>query len=349
MRKTRTVSSSRHWQAIWRDTVILFKEFRFPLLSFLLLVVGSSILYHVLSQGTTEPQEDFIETTYLVLSMIFLQNSGNFPHIWYLQVFYFLTPIIGVGILALGLAEFGSLFFNRKGRGKEWEMAIASTFSDHIVLVGLGHLGYRVAQQLHEMNKDVVVIELDPKKELTNNIRSIGIPVIQEDGILESTLVSAGIKRAQTIVLCTQNDSLNLQIAVKARTLNPKLEVVIRIFDNDFADSLSKQFGFHALSATGMAAPIFAASAAQVDITAPITIEGQPNSLARLMISKNSRLAGMTIGEIENTFSVSIVHFHRDDHSEYHPSNEISVNCGDTIAILGNPEALKELVAKNLQ
>ena len=55
------------------------------------------------------------------------------------------------------------------------------------------------------------------------------------------------------------------------------IDVVIRIFDDDFASALQRQFGFRALSATGMAAPIFASSAAKVDITAPINIEGQPN------------------------------------------------------------------------
>ncbi len=75
---------------------------------------------------------------------------------------------------------------------------------------------------------------------------------------------------------------MNLQIALKARSLNPDIEVVIRIFDEDFAHSLQEQFGFTALSATEMAAPVFAAAAAGADVTNPISIEGQQLSLARL-------------------------------------------------------------------
>lgn len=58
-------------------------------------------------------------------------------------------PLLGLSILAQGLADLGGLLFNRRQRSQEWEMAIASTFDRHIVVVGLGHLGYRVVPQLH--------------------------------------------------------------------------------------------------------------------------------------------------------------------------------------------------------
>jgi len=76
-----------------------------------------------------------------------------------------------------------------------------------------------------------------------------------------AALEAANIKNARTIILASQNDSMNLQIALKARSMNPDIKVVIRIFDEDFAHALQEQFGFIALSATEMAAPVFAASA----------------------------------------------------------------------------------------
>ena len=76
--------------------------------------------------------------------------------------FIFIMPVLGIGMLAQGLAEFGVMFFNRRSRGKEWEMAVASTYTNHIVLVGLGHLGYRVVKILREMGEDVVAVSLSP-------------------------------------------------------------------------------------------------------------------------------------------------------------------------------------------
>ena len=80
-----------------------------------------------------------MEGIYDVLTITFLNSAVQFPSDLKLQLFFFLMPVLGIGILAQGLAEFGVLFFNRRSRGREWEIAVASTFADHIVLVGLGH------------------------------------------------------------------------------------------------------------------------------------------------------------------------------------------------------------------
>src|SRR5690606_25772808 len=190
---------------------------------------------------------------------------------------------------AQGLADFGILLFNRRARTKEWEMAVASTMNRHIVLVGLGHLGYRVAEQLKEMGEKIVILDLDPKTHTAAAARQMSIPVIQADARYPGALEGANIEKARTIILASQDDAMNLQIALKSRSLNPSIQVVIRIFDEDFARSLRSQFGFVALSATEMAAPVFAAAAAGADVTNPISIEGQQLSLARLTISPSSQ------------------------------------------------------------
>jgi Trk K+ transport system NAD-binding subunit len=339
--------SYRRIRASWRDTLLLLREFRQALLIFTLMMIGSGWLFYSLSQTTSKPVESLVAAVYITLTLSFFQPTIDFPQQWFLQVFFFVMPVIGVGILAQGLADFGILFFNRRARSKEWEMAVASTFSNHIVLIGLGHLGYRVVRKLYELEQDVVVIELKPQTDLLHNVRAWGVPVIEDDGSREAALVAAGVPRARTIMLCTQDDSLNLRMALKARSLNPGIEVVVRIFDDDFATSLQTQFGFHALSATGMAAPLFAALGSNVDITPPITIEGQPHILARIGITAKSRLQTMTIQSVEERFRVSVVLLCQDGHSEFHPAGNEWVKPGQTLAIFGNPKQIDELLHEN--
>ena len=155
-------------------------------------------------------------------------------------------PLIGIGSLALGLADFGYLFFNRRARSKEWEMAIASTLDKHHILVGLGHLGFHVIQHLKgAMNQQMAVIELDPSADLIAAVQEMDIPIIHDDASRELALDAAGVRQASSIILCTQNDAMNLKIALKARSLNPDIRVVIRIFDDDFAQALTQQFEVH--------------------------------------------------------------------------------------------------------
>jgi Trk K+ transport system NAD-binding subunit len=283
-----------------------------------------------------------------MLALTFLQPMGEFPQAWYLELFYFVMPLIGLMILSHGVADFGTMFFNRKQRSKEWEMAVASTFRRHHILVGLGHLGFRIVRNLHDLAQDVVVIELNPKDDLVAIVKKLGIPVIQGDAMRQSSLESAGIQHAQTIILCTQNDSMNLHVALKARRLNKNIRVVARIFDNDFAQTLQEQFGFTVFSATQMAAPVFAAAAAGVDMTQPLTIAGQQLSLAKLSISLDSKLTGYRLAQVEDQFNVSVVFLSHQNIDDLHPNSERKLEGGDIIAILGGPAEITRLVQENL-
>jgi Trk K+ transport system NAD-binding subunit len=337
----------RHWKAGWRDTLILLKEFQLPLLLFAVAVVGGGMAYAAIAKVVGTPVDSLTEAIYIVLTAAFLQPVGEFPNSFGLQIFHFIMPLIGIIILAHGLAEFGSLLFNRRARGKEWEMAVASTMNNHIVLIGLGHLGYRVAQRLHEIGKSVVVVELNLGTHTTAAARDMGIPVIHGDARHHGALEGANIRDARTIILASQDDAMNLQIALRARSLNPEIQVVIRIFDEDFAHSLQDQFGFTALSATEMAAPVFAAAAAGADVTNPISIEGQQLSLARLKIPYTSNLANKTVGFVEDNYHLNIILLRHDHQSEMHPTDTRPLHPGDTLAVLGGPEQLSRLMQDN--
>lgn len=339
--------SRQNWRASWRDTSLLIREFRTPLLLFTVAVFGGGLLYQAIAMRAGEPLGSTAEAIYQALSLVFLQANGDFPDNPLLQAFYFIMPLIGIGILAQGLADFGIMLFNRRIRSKEWEMAVASTFNNHIVLIGLGHLGFRMAEQLHELGEKVVVIEINPKEDLIQITRKLGIPVIQDDGTRTSALTAAGIEKARTVAACTQADYVNLQMAVKARSLNPDIQVIVRIFDDAFAESLQKQFGFIALSATSMAAPAFAAAAAGVEITRPITVEGTPLSLAKLCITADTRLASLDVAAIEKEYDVSVVLLRRDGQADMHPAGERELRGGDFVAILGSPDRINSLVHDN--
>jgi Trk K+ transport system NAD-binding subunit len=337
----------RTWKASLRDTLLLLNEFQGPLLFFAITIIGLGILFEFAARELNEPVGSLAEAVYLMLTLTFLQPSGAFPRHPFLQSFFFFMPLVGVATLARGLADFGILLFNRRARSKEWEMAVASTYSKHTILIGLGHLGFRVVDKLHDMGESVVAVELNPSANLFSAVQAMDIPVIQDDATQPTALEAAGVRNAKTIILCMQNDSVNLQVALKARSINPQIQVVIRIFDEDFARALHDQFGFIALSATEMAAPVFAAAAAGMNVTNPISVEGQLLSLANLTIAKGSILAGKTVGFIEDNYHLSIVFVRFDHHSQMHPTDSRVLTSGDMIGVLGGPEHLSHLMHDN--
>ena len=186
--------------------MILLGEFRSAILWFSVAILGGGILYDFLSRLLNEPVGSLAESIYTVLTITFLQPPNrSFPTHIVLQLFHFLMPIIGIIMLAQGLADFGSLLFNRRSRNKEWEMAVASTLKNHIILVGLGHLGYRVALKLHEMGEQIAAIEFNADADTLSVVRGLGIPVIHEDATRPSSLEAANVKSARTIIMASQN------------------------------------------------------------------------------------------------------------------------------------------------
>ena len=337
----------RKLKAGWRDTWLLLSEFATPLLIFTITIFGGGISYYFLASFAGERLATPLEAIYQVLTMTFIQTGGSFPHTWYLGLFYFIMPVIGLIIFAQGVTEFTVMLFNRRARAKEWEVAVASTYNNHIILVGLGHLGFRVAEELMNVEQDIVIIEANPKADLINSTKAYGIPVIQDDATREQALLSAGIHNARAIILCTQNDSLNLKVALKARKLRPEIQVIIRIFDDDFAHALQEQFGYIAFSATGMAAPAFAAAASGVNMTRPITIEGQTLSLAYLKVEPASRLISQTINEVEQKYNLSVVFIRRNNQSDFHPPADCCLSAQDVMAVLGGPNEIRLLASDN--
>ena len=338
-------SRRRMFRVVVRDTTLLMREFQTALVVFTVAVLGGGILYYVIATQVDEPVQNLSEAIYTVLTLAFLQPPGDFPQSPFLEAFFFIMPLIGIGILALGLADFGYLFFNRRARSKEWEMAIASTLENHHILVGLGHLGFHVVQHLKgALDQPMSVIELDPSADLVKTVQDMDIPIIHDDASRPAALEAAGIKKASSIILCIQDDALNLKIALKARSLNPKIRAIIRVFDDDFAEALTDQFGFIALSGTGLAAPAFASAATDSEITRPVSIEGESLSLARIQINKGCKLDGQTVGSLEDGYNASVILVRSDGKSNFHPVDAHPIRAKDIIAVLGRPDILHDLI-----
>ena len=341
----------KRWRSLragWRDTLILINEFKTALTLFAVTVIGGGLAYFVLADALGEPVDNTGEAIYTVLAATLLQPVGDFPNHMLLQIFHFVMPLIGIIFLAQGLTDFGVMLFNRKSRGKEWEMAVVSTMNKHIVLVGLGHLGYRVAQKLHEMGENVAVLEINLGTHTTAAAREMGIPIIQADATKPATLEAAGVPRARAIIVCTSNDTLNLQMAIKIRTLNQTARIMVRVFDEDFARQIENQFGIdYVFSASTLAAPSIAGAATQSDVSSPISLSGRALSLARFVVKKGSPLAGLTIEQFENKFDATVVLVERGGKADLHPRNDIALVAGDNLGVFAEPSTLNRIGRSN--
>ncbi|MFQ5407181.1 MAG: potassium channel family protein [Anaerolineales bacterium] len=347
-RKRRRGTRRRLIRAGLRDTLVLLREFSSALVLFAGTLLFGAIFYQTLAGQTGAAPSSYGETLYLILTMIFLQAGGAFPEPWYLQLFFFVMPVVGLAILGRGAADFAVLLFNRQARGEAWQVAIASTYSEHIVLIGVGHLGFRVARQLHNMGASVVAIERDPDAGLIGAVEEMGFPIIAGDATRAEVLRKSGVDRAAAVVLCTSDDVVNLKIALKVHEMNPETRIVVRIFDDEFARGVQQQFAIdQAISGSALAAPAFAAAAISADMLPPVTIAGRTLSMTRFSVRPRSKLAGMTIGELEDGFDASVVLHDRNGTRDLHPADDVVLDADDDIAIFAERDALDNIARAN--
>lgn len=116
--------------------------------------------------------------------------------------------------------------------------------------------------QLHANGCSIVIIEKDPNNRFLHTAAALKIPVIQNDASLAVTLVEAHIQTADALLASTSDDVANLEIALSAKGLAPRVPVIVRNQDPQFAPLAQAVFEFEAvLSPTELAAPSFAAAA----------------------------------------------------------------------------------------
>ena len=334
----------------WRDLRVLSRAFSRPLLVFFAMIVVAGGAYFALSRlaGQQEPNSP-VESMFWVLSMIFLQANVSFPDQWYLQAFFFVMPVAGLAWFSAGAANLGVKLFNRSARGQEWEVALASLISDHVVVCGLGKLGFRVTLQLLEFGQQVVAIERDAAKTFIAQVRDLGVPVIIGDSRLPDVLSKAGIERAAAVVCCTQDDLANLDIALEAQQANSNIKVVLRMFDDDLAGKVAKGFGIRtAFSTSGLSAPAFAAAATRAHIDYSFYVGGTLLHVSQVSVDAKSPLVGLTMEAAELKYNMTIVMHHAGEHLHLHPQHDEIIHAGDLLVVFATLDTLG-LISSNIQ
>lgn len=143
----------------------------------------------------------------------------------------------------------------------------------HVIVVGMGRVGYRILRELHDVGVPVAAIETNPGAALIANVRTIA-PVITGDARSEEILAQAGLAQARAVVAATSDDSVNLSIALAARRMNPGVRTTVRLFDAVFARKVETALQIDAaLSASRIAAPTFVASALFPDVAKAVIVK----------------------------------------------------------------------------
>lgn len=338
----------RYLLANWRDVRVLVRQFSVPLLLFVGSVLLGGLLFDLLYTHADLPQLTYIEAVYAIFGMIFFGDSVPFPGQWYLQIFFFIMPIVGLGLIAQGVINFGVMLFNKSSREGEWQVAIASTYKQHVIVAGVGRLGFRIVEELLNFGEEMVGIEIKPENEFVRRVMAHKVPLIFGDATHAEVLKQAGVERASAIIPCTEDDLTNLEIALIARELQPDIHVVLRMFDHDMAQKVARGFNIStAFSTSALAAPAFARAATRADVTHAFYVADQLLNVSELTVNAGSPLVGREVCDLERELDFSIILHSRDGHMDMHPDPQTRLEPGDHLCVFASLDVLNRLARMN--
>ncbi len=162
-----------------------------------------------------------------------------------IEIVRFTAPLVAIASLVLAVAGNARLavghFFLRFMTG-------------HTVVVGLGERSWQFLQTC-EKKRHFVVLERDPENILINQARARGFHVVVRDVSEEGVLDSINIEHAAALVLFTNGDGVNIEVAVKVGNYLSRLghtHLKIHIHLNQFG--LAKQLEHYPKFFTGRGA-----------------------------------------------------------------------------------------------
>lgn len=269
------------------------------------LVVATLVLRWDLRRGG-EGAADFQTTLYSVYRQLFFEPIEELPGRPIGRAIVWVTPLVGVVLVAQGLMKVAAAVFDGEARRDLWDSIMTDQMRGHIVVCGLGHVGYRVVEELRRLGEEIVGLEQNEDGQFVEIVRAWGIPVYIGDARRDELLVTCGVARAKAVVCATSNDLANLEVALDSKRMNPGVRVVMRMFDQRLAGKVGGALELdESFSTSALAAPLIAIQATQEGVRSAYRVDTQVRVLAEVVIGP--ALAGETVSAAEDKVACRIV------------------------------------------
>jgi len=337
------------WQIFWRKARTLWREFRTPIIILFLTTFGGGFVYGELYEFAGYGDLPIQERPYMMFQLMILESPHEIPPELPLLAFWYLLPPIFIFVVGNGASEFVRLFFNRDPSRDEWKEAIVDSTSDHVIVIGAGHVGLRVIQMLRELDVDVVAIEHIPYDGLEATLSEWGVPLFIKDARQTDVLKQAGIERADSVVVCTGDDHANLDIAMSAREAGgEEVRVIVRVWGEDYARQIRRFAEANTvLSSSALSAPAFTGAALGAELSHKMSICGKDYATIVLTVQARSVLANKPVSELQKLHKMDIVLHGRDGQAQVQPQADTLVRVGDTLVIFAESDTALKIAARN--
>jgi len=241
-------------------------------------LLASSLVFRF---GTASGWGDSLYSTVSVVATgSDLRGDGQGEEI---KIFISVLKLLGAALIAAFTAIFTNYLLKAK-LGGAFEMRRIPD-AGHVVVCGLGNIGFRCVEHLLKLDCQVVVIDRNADNPFVATVRRMGAAVLVGDATVQEVLKQAGAIRARAIIAATSSELANLEIALLVRELNADQRVVVRLADPDFAEAMRDAAELkYAMSTPALAAPAFAAALLGDRVQSILTVGGKTMAICEVVV-----------------------------------------------------------------
>ena len=215
----------------------------------------------------------------------------------------------------------------------------------HVVVCGLGNVGYRVVELLVRSGVPVAASELHATGRFIPAARRLGVPVVVADARLPETLRALRVSTARALIVATNDDVANLETALNARGVNPDLRVVLRLFDPDFAARVERAFGIHiSRSVSALAAPAFVSAAEGERVIATLPVGVRALIVAQARVEVGSGADGRSVADLERTLEARVLKVSSDGAETWRPPGATILAPGSEVIVVASRKGLADVI-----
>jgi CPA2 family monovalent cation:H+ antiporter-2 len=151
-----------------------------------------------------------------------------------------LNPLMFRGVDLLRTSELARMLERRLDPLAELPMTVdQSRLTGHVLLVGYGRVGARIAKTLRENGVNFVVAEQN--REAVERLREGGMLAVSGDACDPAVLIQGHVARARMLVIAAPDVFQARQMIEIARKLNPLIEIVVRTHSDDEAELMQQE------------------------------------------------------------------------------------------------------------
>lgn len=233
-----------------------------PLVTMAIVVCFGAWVERVWGYAPGQPQPTWSYAFFVSYCLMFLEHIEATPEHPFAQVVHYVQPLVGVILVSEGLLRLGVNLLNRDTNDRNWVGIMAATAKGHVILCGVGSVGLRIIEELLEMNVEVFAVEKDPHGVYVERARLLGARVLTGDARAENLLRELNVASARAVIIATNDDLANLEIAMDIREIRKDVPIVMRLYDQRLAQKVKATLGIEvSVSTSRLAAPLFASAA----------------------------------------------------------------------------------------